>query len=178
MIIRLLPILVVVQTALAVYYTNDRPSFGEFSDPSLYSLPADGKILVPDRSEFDYHVANATATALSRSRKNGVSRAAATQSEIVNICVGVASNPTRIKLFKDRISCDIRGWTTLYTFQAFRNHNKFMAPTQMCVGWAKNPDRSIMFSSGNCGVSGWTHEFTFWYNQCPWFKGSCDNKVY
>ncbi|KAF9291451.1 hypothetical protein BGZ68_003871 [Mortierella alpina] len=170
---RLLLILAIVQTALAVYYTNDRPSFGEFNNASLYSLPADGNILVPDRSGFDQHVANVTAVA----RKNGVARAAA-QSDIMNICVGIAANPTRTRLFKDRASCDIQGWTTLYTFQAFRKYDKFMAPTQMCTGLAGSPERSMMFPSSDCNTAGWTHDFTFFYNQCPHFKGSCDGNVY
>ncbi|KAF9925667.1 hypothetical protein BGZ67_008498 [Mortierella alpina] len=176
MIIRLLSILAVVQTALAVYYTDDRPSFGEFSNASLYSLPTDGNILVPDRSGFVQHVANATAA--SKSKMNGVSRAAAEQTDIMNICVSVAGNPTRTQIFKDRTSCDINGWNTLYTFQALRKYNKFMAPLQMCVGFASGPNRSMMFPGGDCNQAGWTHDFTFWYNQCPHFKSACDGNVY
>jgi hypothetical protein len=90
MIIHLLPILAVIQTALAVYYTNDRPSFGEFNNASLYSLLADGNILVPDRSGIVQHVANATAAS---KNKNGVASTAAEQSDIMNICVGVCWKP-------------------------------------------------------------------------------------
>ncbi|KAF9901006.1 hypothetical protein EC991_006622 [Linnemannia zychae] len=125
MIIRLLPILAVVQAAFAVYFTSDRPSF-----------------------------------------------------DIMNICVAIAGNPTSTRLLKDRASCDFAGWTTLYTFQAFRNYDKFMAPQQMCTGWAPDPERSMMYTGDDCYRSGWLHDFTFWYNQCPWFKESCSDNVY
>ncbi|KAF9898861.1 hypothetical protein EC991_010202 [Linnemannia zychae] len=48
----------------------------------------------------------------------------------------------------------------------------------MCAGFASGPSRSMMFTGGDCNQAGWTHEFTFWYNQCPWFKEECDGKVY
>ncbi|KAG0272188.1 hypothetical protein BGZ95_012068 [Linnemannia exigua] len=48
----------------------------------------------------------------------------------------------------------------------------------MCTGWAPNPERSMMYTGGDCYRAGWMHAFAFWYNQCPWFKESCNDNVY
>ncbi|KAG0260890.1 hypothetical protein BG011_001544 [Mortierella polycephala] len=133
-------ILVVIQTALAAFYTNDRAGFGSFNNASIYRLPPYGKILVPGRSGFDERVANITDS------HTDVKKNAIPKSNIMNICVGIASNPARTRLFKDRVSCDIQGWTTLYTIQAFRKQDKFIAPEQVCVGVASSPERSMLYS--------------------------------
>ncbi|KAF9313100.1 hypothetical protein BG003_005605 [Podila horticola] len=61
------------------------------------------------------------------------------------ICVGVAGNPTRTRIFRDMASCDKWSWKTLYVFQAFRNYDAFMAPKAMYVGHHNEPERSMMF---------------------------------
>ncbi|KAF9295068.1 hypothetical protein BGZ74_010978 [Mortierella antarctica] len=174
MILRLLPLLAILHVALGVYYTEDRPSYGEITNSSIYSLHADGDILIPDRTTFIKATANATAEAKEltlKHRKNGRLAAAANQpSEIVTVCVGVAGNPTRTRIFRDMASCDKWGWKTLYVFQAFRNYDAFMAPEAMCVGHHNDPERSMFFDGEDCNKQGWTHDFVFWVNDCPWFE--------
>ncbi|KAI9242871.1 MAG: hypothetical protein BYD32DRAFT_467620 [Podila humilis] len=95
-----------------------------------YSLAANGDPLVPDRSYYVQELANATGEAkkeaipLSKTRKNSRKGAAATRPPegTMMVCFGVAGNPTRIRLFKYAVTCDVSGWTILYVFQAIRNY--------------------------------------------------------
>ncbi|KAF9370931.1 hypothetical protein CPB97_002350 [Podila verticillata] len=178
MILRLLPLLTILHVALA-YYTEHRPSYGEFSNSSIYHLPVDGDILIPDRTEFIWAVGNATAKANElavMNRKNGRLAAANEPAELVLVCVGVAGTPARIRLFRDMKTCDQWGWQTLYVFQAYRNYNKFMAPEPMCVAHHNSPERSMIMQGKDCNKNGWTQDFVFWYNQCPWFADKCKGK--
>ncbi|KAF9386100.1 hypothetical protein CPC16_007721 [Podila verticillata] len=76
-------------------------------------------------------LANATgeakkeATLLSKTRKNGRKGAAATRSPegTMMVCFGVTGNPTRIRLFKEAVTCNVSGWTILYVFQAIRKYD-------------------------------------------------------
>lgn len=96
MILRLFPLLTILHVALA-YYTEHRPSYGEFSNSSIYNLPTDGDILIPDRTEFIWAAGNATVKANElavMNRKNGRLAAANKPDAHVIVCVGVAGNPT------------------------------------------------------------------------------------
>ncbi|KAF9129411.1 hypothetical protein BGW39_004178 [Mortierella sp. 14UC] len=98
------------------------------------------------------------------SHTNLIPRAVATSPvEILPYCVGVALNPTRVKIFKNRMACDIKDWTSLFTFTAHTNYDKHHAPFPICVGKAGGPDRSMLFSNRtSCSVTGWATDFAFY----------------
>ncbi|KAF9414309.1 hypothetical protein BGZ94_000436 [Podila epigama] len=96
-------------------------------------------------------------------RTNAVIQAAAAQSDLKDFCVGIARNPVRVKIFKDRVTCDIQGWNTLWIFQAHTKYDHHHAPWPMCVGNAENPSRSLLFfDESSCSVSGWVTDFYFY----------------
>ncbi|KAF9125131.1 hypothetical protein BGW39_007634 [Mortierella sp. 14UC] len=93
----------------------------------------------------------------------GVRAAAAYNGLPVPHCVGIAWNPTRTQIFKNREKCDISGWTTLWVFTALADFDKYMARDPMCVGKAGNPSRSMFFSGRTtCDISGWDTDFHFY----------------
>ncbi|KAF8925800.1 hypothetical protein BGZ47_003025, partial [Haplosporangium gracile] len=130
-------------------------------------LPADGNILVPDRSGLVRHAANATTA--SKSKMNGVARAAAEETDIMNICVGVAGNPTRTQIFKDRTTCDINvqqvhgPHTDCPWFKEACDGNVYSKNMQVHVYEAFEPHR-IMLAPGYDGTKhGWTYKWSIAY---------------
>ncbi|KAF9425053.1 hypothetical protein BGZ94_007878 [Podila epigama] len=100
-------------------------------------------------------------------RTNAVARAAEAKSDIKDFCVGLAKNPVRVKIFKDRLTCDIQGWNTLWVFQAHTSYDHHHAPWPICVGSAESPTRSMLFSQTNtCSVNGWNTDFSFYESGC------------
>ncbi|KAG0292535.1 hypothetical protein BGZ96_004018 [Linnemannia gamsii] len=63
--------------------------------------------------------------------RGGVS-ASAISSDILPYCVGYANNPVRVKIFKNKMNCDLQGWYTLFTFTAHTKKDKHHAPYPIC----------------------------------------------
>ncbi|KAF9927328.1 hypothetical protein FBU30_003327 [Linnemannia zychae] len=95
-------------------------------------------------------------------RTNSVSKAAAS-TDLLPFCVGISSDPARVKIFKDRMTCDIDGFYTLFIFTAHTKFDKHQAPHPICVGSASGPSRSLLFSrKTSCSENGWTSDFHFY----------------
>ncbi|KAG0311192.1 hypothetical protein BGZ97_012017 [Linnemannia gamsii] len=96
-------------------------------------------------------------------RTNGVSSRAAASKDILPFCVGVAFEPSRVQIFKNKMSCDANGWSTLFIFTAHTKQDIHHAKYPICVGWATAPNRSMLFSSKTtCSLDGFTHDFAFY----------------
>ncbi|KAG0374354.1 hypothetical protein BGX24_010504 [Mortierella sp. AD032] len=98
---------------------------------------------------------------------NGVVRAAAAQPvEILPYCVGYAADDkgkTRVQIFKNQMTCDVSGWTTLFTFTAHTKKDIHHAAYPICVGLGKEPNRSMLFSSKtSCTTGEWKTAFAFY----------------
>ncbi|KAF9211934.1 hypothetical protein BGZ59_007435 [Podila verticillata] len=134
-----------------------------------HNFAANGDLLVPDRSFYVQELANATGEAkkeaipLSKTRKNGRKGAAATRPPegTMMVCFGVAGKPTRIRLFKDAVTCDVSGWTILYVFQAIRKYDSYMAKRASCVGISTTKDKSMITAVSDCNKKGWNHYLAF-----------------
>ncbi|KAK3847201.1 MAG: hypothetical protein J3R72DRAFT_486010 [Linnemannia gamsii] len=59
-------------------------------------------------------------------RSNAVAKAAVS-SDIVPFCMGYASNPVRIRIFRKKLICAIQGWATLFTFTAHTKKGDYLA---------------------------------------------------
>ncbi|KAG0281033.1 hypothetical protein BGZ95_007233 [Linnemannia exigua] len=95
-------------------------------------------------------------------RSNAVAKAAVS-SDIIPFCVGYASNPVRIRIFKNKLTCAIQGWVTLHTFTAHTKKDDYLASKPICVGHAENPTRSMFFSNKNsCTEGGWKTDYSFY----------------
>ncbi|KAG0300412.1 hypothetical protein BGZ97_003239 [Linnemannia gamsii] len=87
----------------------------------------------------------------------------AESNNVIPFCVGIASNPPRVRVFRNRMTCDISGWDTLYTFTAHTKEDEFIAPKATCSGSGSDPSRSMFFRRENCKDGNkWTHDFTFY----------------
>ncbi|KAF9154331.1 hypothetical protein BG015_001244 [Linnemannia schmuckeri] len=96
-------------------------------------------------------------------RTNGGYRAAAASSDILPFCVTYTRNPVRVKIFKDKTTCDTKGWDTLFVFTAHTKKDKHHAPYPMCVGKAGNSERSTLFSGkADCSTNEWETDFSFY----------------
>ncbi|KAK3832286.1 MAG: hypothetical protein JOS17DRAFT_774505 [Linnemannia elongata] len=94
-------------------------------------------------------------------RSNGVEVAAASK-DIIPFCVGYASNPVRVRVFRDKMSCDGNDWSTLYTFTAHTTKDAYLAPHAMCAGISKDGKRSMLFSGKTtCAGGEWKQDFAF-----------------
>jgi hypothetical protein len=107
-------------------------------------------------------------------RTNAISTKAAASKDILPFCVAIASNPTRTRVYKNKQSCDSKGWTTLFVFTAHTKKDSRHASYPVCIGSAKNPDRSLIQTlKSNCDGNGWKHESTLYYSG----KIGADNTV-
>ncbi|KAG0375747.1 hypothetical protein BGX24_008697 [Mortierella sp. AD032] len=97
-------------------------------------------------------------------RTNGAVKAAGSvSSDIIPFCVGYATNPVRVRVFKNKMTCDDKGWSTLFIYTAHTKQEKHHAPYPMCVGNVRNPDRSMFFSDRkDCSINGWKTDFAFY----------------
>ncbi|KAG0316548.1 hypothetical protein BGZ99_006832 [Dissophora globulifera] len=68
--------------------------------------------------------------------------------DITNICVGITSNPTRVRLLLIKLRVIPEGRLPLYTIQDFSNQDSFMAPTPVCV--IDGPRSRILVPSDDC----------------------------
>ena len=78
-------------------------------------------------------------------------------------CVGQASDPPRVRIFKNRTDCNIDEFTTLVTVCEPKTviNSVSLPKINGCVGIAENPMRSIYYSDySNCNRDGWKHDFT------------------
>ncbi|KAF9400411.1 hypothetical protein BGZ94_005474, partial [Podila epigama] len=72
-------------------------------------------------------------------------------------------------IFKDRLTCDIQGWNTLWIFQAHTSYDHHHAPWPICVAKAENPSRSLLFPHTNIcsrNADGWETDFNFYESGC------------
>ncbi|KAF9156990.1 hypothetical protein BG015_008493 [Linnemannia schmuckeri] len=94
-------------------------------------------------------------------RSNGV-RIAAVSKDILPFCVGYASNPVRVRIFRNKLTCDGSGWSTLYTFTAHTKKDAYLAPQAICSGISKDGKRSMLFSGKTtCAGGEWKQDFAF-----------------
>ncbi|KAG0296708.1 hypothetical protein BGZ96_008753 [Linnemannia gamsii] len=92
-----------------------------------------------------------------------ITRAAEASSDILPFCIGIAANPTRTRIFKRAMTCDMDGFSTLYTFTAYTKQDNYLAPKPMCSGLGSNPTRSMIFSNKtSCTDVTWKSDFTFY----------------
>ncbi|KAG0266459.1 hypothetical protein BGZ95_003047 [Linnemannia exigua] len=95
-------------------------------------------------------------------RSNAVSRAAVSTS-IIPICVGFAKGPVRVRLFRNKLTCDIAGWNTLYVFTAHAKKDDYLAAKQMCVALGTDERRSWLFAEkSKCGGGEWKDDFVYY----------------
>ena len=94
-------------------------------------------------------------------RSNGV-KVAAVSKDIIPFCVGYATNPVRVRVFRNKMNCDVNGWSTLYTFTAYIKKDAYLAPQAMCTGISKDGKRSMFFSGKTtCAGGEWKQDFAF-----------------
>ncbi|KAF9155005.1 hypothetical protein BG015_011335 [Linnemannia schmuckeri] len=133
----------------------------------------DDSALFANLVKYDYkaadalvaHYNNAVHGSSSTIRSNAVGAKAAASKDILPFCVAIASNPTRTRVYRNKQSCDSKGWTTLFVFTAHTKKDKHHAAYPVCIGSAKNPDRSLIQTmQANCGGNGWKHESTLYYS--------------
>lgn len=95
-------------------------------------------------------------------RSNGVAIAAASK-DILPFCVGYATNPVRVRVFRNKLTCDGSGWSTLYTFTARTKKDAYLAPKAICSGISKDGKRSMLFSGKTtCAGGEWKQDFAFY----------------
>ncbi|KAG0278954.1 hypothetical protein BGZ95_002681 [Linnemannia exigua] len=96
------------------------------------------------------------------SRSNAVSRAAVS-TDILPFCVGIASNPVRVQIFKNKMTCTENGWTTLFIYTAHTKKDAHHAPYPICAGFGSGPSRSILFPnrSSKCSEGEFSNDFSF-----------------
>ncbi|KAF8943430.1 hypothetical protein BGZ47_005429 [Haplosporangium gracile] len=110
-------------------------------------------------------------------RTNAVSSRAATSTDIIPFCVGIGYDPppTRIRIFRNKMTCDVSGWSTLFIFTAHTKKDIHHAKYPICVGVASGPHRSMLFSDKTtCSIDEFSHDFSFYESG---MKGSYDATV-
>ncbi|KAF9094079.1 hypothetical protein BGX29_009689 [Mortierella sp. GBA35] len=101
-------------------------------------------------------------------RTNAVSKAAAASTDILPFCVGIAWNPTRVQIFKNKMSCDVSDWTTLFVFTAHTREDDSHAAYPICSGLGSGPGRSMLFSDKkSCSLQGFKADFVFYESGIP-----------
>ncbi|KAF9138324.1 hypothetical protein BGX30_009280 [Mortierella sp. GBA39] len=165
--------------ALPPTSTSIPPSDGSSKNGTLPATGRNQPFTVTDDSDlrkytvdYDYedaakHIAKyheALYGNMAASRTNAVSRAAAS-TDILPFCVGYAFDGVgaRTKIFKNKMSCDISGWTTLFIFTANTKKDIHQAKYPICVGFASGPDRSMLFSGKTtCSIDEFSNGFAFY----------------
>lgn len=103
----------------------------------------------------------------SPSQSNSASRAAAPSSNVIPFCVGLAQNPVRNQVFKNKVKCDQDGWKTLFVFTAFSAPDPYQGFNKTCVAYAMNPVRSLLyFDTLSCTQGEWKTDFGFYRSDC------------
>jgi hypothetical protein len=108
-----------------------------------------------------YKAAMLTNTAI-RLANDDIARAAQVSSDIIPFCVGIAANPTRIRVFNSAMTCDMGGFSTLYTFTAYAKQDSYLAPKPMCSGLGSIPTRSMFFSNKSSCADHWKSDLAFY----------------
>ncbi|KAG0274604.1 hypothetical protein BGZ96_004187 [Linnemannia gamsii] len=147
-------------TSLAIT-AHAAPTTSSTDDPTLFA-----NLVKYDHKAADALVAhyNNAVDGSSSSRTNAIGAKAAASKDILPYCVAIASNPTRTRVYKNKQTCDSKGWTTLFVFTAHTKKDKHHAAYPVCIGSAKNPDRSVIQTlKTNCDGNGWKHESTLYY---------------
>lgn len=94
----------------------------------------------------------------------------AVSSDVQPFCVGVASNPPRVQVFRNKMKCDDNGWGNLYIFTAHTKEDEFIAPTAACSGFGSAPSRSMISRGKNCkDGNNWIHDFTFYESNAHYY---------
>ncbi|KAG0281034.1 hypothetical protein BGZ95_007234 [Linnemannia exigua] len=86
--------------------------------------------------------------------------------DILPICVGYARNPSRIRLFRNRVTCTESIWDTLFIFTAHTKQDPYLTSKPMYVGISLDDLRSTLFpsslTSGTYNSSKWKEDFYFY----------------
>ncbi|KAG0053349.1 hypothetical protein BGZ90_006252 [Linnemannia elongata] len=95
---------------------------------------------------------------------NAVSSRAAASTDVLPFCVGIAYDPAyRVRIFRNKMSCDIQGWDTLFIFTANTKPDIHHAKYPICAGFAHEPNRSMLFSKKTtCSIDEFYHDFAFY----------------
>ncbi|KAF9922716.1 hypothetical protein FBU30_007157, partial [Linnemannia zychae] len=89
--------------------------------------------------------------------------ATSSSKDILPFCVGIATNPTRVRIFKDKQSCDISEWKTLFVFTAHTILDTYQNSHPVCVAYATQPERSMIYSERtSCTLNEWKTDFVFY----------------
>ncbi|KAF9093882.1 hypothetical protein BGX23_002774 [Mortierella sp. AD031] len=87
----------------------------------------------------------------------------AASTDVLPFCFGIAANPSRVRIFKNRMTCDREGFKTLFIFTAHTKKDIRHAPHPICTGFASAPDRSLFFSNRTtCDLGGFKTDFAFY----------------
>ncbi|KAK3832287.1 MAG: hypothetical protein JOS17DRAFT_828105 [Linnemannia elongata] len=81
------------------------------------------------------------------------------------VTVGIAPNPTRVQIFRNAMTCDRNGFSTLYTFTAHTKQDGYLAPKPMWSALGSNPSRSMMvlYPLYNGDTHGWRWAYYLQY---------------
>ncbi|KAF9928980.1 hypothetical protein FBU30_001985 [Linnemannia zychae] len=102
------------------------------------------------------------AMASSRPRSNAAAKASP-RTDIIPVCVGFATGPVRVRLFKNKLTCDTKGWSTLYTFTVHTKKEDYLAARPMCSALGLDERRSyLFFDKTNCAGGEWKDDFSFY----------------
>ena len=98
-------------------------------------------------------------------RSNSIKAAAPVISkDILPYCVALSpTKPVRIKIYKNKQTCDVNGFRTLWVFTAYNKKDKHHAATPACIGSASSQDSHQLFAErSECTGSIWKQEFVFY----------------
>ncbi|KAF9126443.1 hypothetical protein BGW39_006615 [Mortierella sp. 14UC] len=139
------------------------PRTGIHTDAKAFLLPKyDHKLAEEMNAYYDQAIYGNRTVA----RSNAVARAASQSVEILPYCAGIAADDkgsTRVQIFKNEMTCDINGWSSLFTFTAYTKKDTHHATYPMCVAIGKSPAYSMFFSNKSpCSSGEWKTEFAFY----------------
>ncbi|KAK3810674.1 MAG: hypothetical protein JOS17DRAFT_763576 [Linnemannia elongata] len=143
--------------------TGRNPSFTTTDDSDLRQYIVDYDYEDAAKHIAKYHEALYGNKATSRT--NAASSRAAASTDILPFCVGIAYEPppTRVQIFRNKMTCDFQGWSTLFIFTANTKQDVHHAKYPICVGFANGPNRSMLFSSKTtCSIDEFSHDFAFY----------------
>ncbi|KAG0216726.1 hypothetical protein BGX33_012232 [Mortierella sp. NVP41] len=92
-----------------------------------------------------------------------VSSWAAASTDILPFCVGLAKNPVRARIFRNKMTCDINGFRTPFIFIAHTKKDARHAAYPICSGLTPPPLSSSMIFSGisTCAIREFKTDISF-----------------
>ncbi|KAF9132106.1 hypothetical protein BGW39_000825 [Mortierella sp. 14UC] len=159
----ILTALVAVTLAAPVFAAPAHPTNGTISDDDAFFQSRLVKYNYKEMAVLAAQYDEAMSEARSLHRSNAAAKASPSK-DIIPFCVGYAAKPSRIKIFRNKLTCDISGWTTLYTFTAHTKKDDYLAAKPMCVAKSKKDENRSMFFSGKttCNGQDWATDFSFY----------------